>query len=69
MEVTLVYEIIISEELNTSWEEWFEGMTITQINGKTSLKGLIRDQSDLHGIIRKIQNLGLTIISINPVSE
>lgn len=61
------YEIEIDGHLDDRWQEWFEGLTITRLaNGRTVLAGSIRDQADLHGVLKKINNLGLTLISVNP---
>lgn len=60
------YEIEIEEQLDDHWQEWFEGFTIDQTpEGHTILQGLIQDQAALHGVLRKINNLALTLISIN----
>ena len=61
------YHIKIKSHLDTSWQDWFDGLTITLTDdGDTILSGVIVDQAALHGLLNKIRNLGLTIISINP---
>jgi hypothetical protein len=63
------YEIEIEGHLDDRWQEWFEGFTISRtVNGRTVLIGPIRDQAALHGVLKKINNLGLTLISVNPVT-
>jgi len=63
------YEYEIEGHLDDRWQAWFEGFTITRLaNGRTRLTGPIRDQAALHGVLKKINNLGLTLISVNPVS-
>ena len=63
------YEIEIEGHLDDRWQEWFEDFSITWLaNGRTLLTGPIRDQADLHGVLKKINNLGLTLISVNPVN-
>ena len=61
------YLIVVQGILDIHWQEWFDGLTITpQPNGCTLLEGRIRDQAELHGILKRINNLGLKLISINP---
>lgn len=61
------YQIEIQGRLDDRWQEWFEGFTMTRTaDGRTILTGPIRDQSELHGVLKKINNLGLTLISVNP---
>jgi hypothetical protein len=60
------YEIRIQGLLNNRWSNWFEGLTITQgANDETILKGELKDQADLHGILMKIRDLHLVLISVN----
>jgi len=60
-----IYHIKIKDHLDTRWQDWFDGFTITLIdNGDTILSGEIVDQAALHGVFRMIRNLGLTIISV-----
>jgi len=60
------YQIKISGHLDTRWQDWFDGLTITLTDeGDTILSGIIVDQAALHGVLRKISNLGLTLISVN----
>jgi len=61
------YEFEIEGHLDDRWQEWFEAFTITHTaDGRTLLTGPIRDQAALHGVLKKISNLGLTLISVNP---
>lgn len=63
------YDIEIEGHLDDCWQEWFEGFTLIRLpNGRTVLTGVIRDQAALHGVLKKISNLGLTLISVNPHS-
>ena len=58
-------EIIVKEHLDIDWSEWFEGLTIVHNdNGETMLSGQIRDQAALFGIIAKVRDLGLSLISV-----
>ncbi len=65
-----LYEIKIKGHVDSQWQEWFDGLTITLTDdGNTILCGLITDQAALHGVLKKINNLGLRLISVNPKSE
>jgi len=60
-----MYQITVKGQLDSSRLEWFEGWTITRNNcGTTLLTGIVTDQSALHGILTKIHNLNLPIISV-----
>ena len=64
------YQILIAGHLDRHWQAWFEDLTVTcTADGCTILSGVVRDQADLHGILRKVNNLGLTLISVNPQSQ
>jgi hypothetical protein len=63
------YHIKITGTLDVHWQDWFDGLTITLTDdGDTILSGVIVDQAALHGVLKKISNLGLTLISVNPQS-
>ncbi len=60
-----IYQIRIMGHLGPQWSDWFEGMTITpQDNGDTCVTGPVIDQSALHGLLRKVRDLGLPLLSI-----
>ena len=64
------YHIKIRGHLETRWQDWFDGLTITLTgDGDTILSGVIVDQAALHGVLKKIRNLGLTLISVNPQAK
>ena len=66
----LIYHIRVKGHLGSRWARWFDGMTVTpQANGDTLLTGPIVDQAALHGILTKIRDLGLTLISIMEVDS
>jgi hypothetical protein len=70
MEKPTFYQIRVKGHLDNTLAGWFEELTITnQEDGEALLSGLIRDQAALQGIINRIGNLGLTLISINAVPE
>ena len=59
-------EIRLQGHLDERWADWFEGLTITQAdNGETRLTGPVVDQAALHGLLRKVRDLGLPLISVN----
>ena len=63
-----LYEIRIKGHLDDRWADWFEGLTITlEDNGDTLLTGPVVDQSALHGLLRKVRDLGIPLLSVNRV--
>lgn len=58
------YEIRISGRLDPRWEEWFDGLTITADNGDTLITGQVVDQAALHGLLRRVRDLGLPLVSL-----
>jgi hypothetical protein len=64
----LVYQIRVKSHLGADWTDWFEGLTITrEENGDTLLTGTVVDQSALHGLLKKVRDLGMPLLSVNPV--
>ena len=64
----LAYQIRLKGHLDSEWTDWFEGLTITlAANGDTLLSGLVVDQAALHGLLKKVRDLGLPLISVSPV--
>ncbi len=64
----VVYEIRVRGHLDARWANQFEGLTITlEENGDTLLTGPIIDQAALHGLIKKVRDLGLPLVSVSPV--
>lgn len=60
-----IYHIRIKERLEEQWQDWFEGMTIThEDNGDTIITAQIIDQAQLFGLLKRVRNLGLTLISV-----
>ena len=61
----VVYQIRVRGELDVEWSDWFDGMTMShQAAGETMLSGPVRDQCALHGILAKIRDLGLPLLSL-----
>ena len=62
---TEYYEIRVQGQLDSHWSTWFEGLTLTPLgNSETLIAGPIQDQAALHGILAKIRDLGLQLISV-----
>jgi len=63
-----LYEIRIKGHLASRWADWFEGLTITlEEDGVTLLTGPVVDQAALHGLLRKVRDLGVPLLSVNRV--
>jgi hypothetical protein len=66
----MVYQIRISGHLGQQWQGWFEALTIAlEEDGNTLLSGAVIDQSALHGILKKIRDLGMPLLSVNPIES
>jgi hypothetical protein len=62
----VIYEILVRGVLDDSWSAWLSGMTIIpRAGGETLLRGPVRDQSALHGLLIKIRDMGLPLLSVN----
>ena len=60
------YRIRLKGHLGQQWMDWFDGLTITlEEGGSTLLSGSVVDQSALHGILKKIRDLGMPLLSVN----
>jgi hypothetical protein len=65
MKKPMIYEIWIAEQLDHQWAEWFTPLVIQhEANGMTTLSGPVRDQGELHGILAKVRDLNLTLLSV-----
>jgi hypothetical protein len=68
--VSGTYEIRIKGHLDDKWVDRFEGLTITlEEDGTTLLTGRIIDQAALHGLLKKVRDLGLPLVSVCPVQS
>ena len=66
----LVYQIRIKGHLGRQWTDWFEGLTIAlEDNGDTLLTGPVVDQAALHGLLKKVRDLGLSLVSVRPLEH
>jgi hypothetical protein len=64
----IVYQIRIKGHLGRQWTDWFEGLTITpEDNGETLLTGPVVDQAALHGVLKKVRDLAMPLLSVNRV--
>jgi hypothetical protein len=61
----MVYQIRIEGHLDRQWTDWFGGLSITlEDNGETLLTGPVVDQAALHGLLRKVRDLGMPLLSV-----
>jgi hypothetical protein len=61
----MIYHIRVKGHLGQQWSDWFEGLSITlQDNGDTVLTGLVVDQAALHGLLKRLRDLGLPLVSV-----
>ena len=62
------YQITVKGHLNPNWADWFDGLTITPLpNGTTAISGPLVDQAALHGLLRKVRDLGVPLLSVTRV--
>ena len=63
------YQIRIEGHLGDQWTDWFDGLAITlEDNGDTLLTGSVTDQAALHGLLRKVRDLGMPLVSVTSIS-
>ncbi len=62
----LVYQIRLKGHLGSQWTDWFGGLTVTlEDNGDTLLTGPVLDQAALYGLLKKVRDLGMPLVSVN----
>ena len=63
-----IYQIRVKSHLGSDWTDWFEGLAITlEEDGDTLLTGPVVDQAALHGLLKKVRDLGMSLVSVNQV--
>jgi hypothetical protein len=65
----LTYQVRIQGHLDADWADWLGGLTLTPDEGDTLLTGPKLDQAALHGLLKKVRDAGLTLISVNPAEK
>jgi hypothetical protein len=66
----MVYQIRVKGHLESKWTDWFGGLTVTlEDNGETLLTGPVADQAALHGLLRKVRDLGMPLVSVVSVDQ
>jgi len=60
------YELIVQGHLDERWSDWFGGPTLTHAeDGTTTLRGAVTDQAELHGLLAKVRDLGVPLVSVD----
>lgn len=65
----MTYEFVVRGEIGDRFGVLFEGMRLERRDGTTVITGPVRDQAHLHGVVERIEDLGLELVSVNPVGE
>ena len=64
------YEIRVTGHLNARWAAWFDGLSLTRVDdGTTVLRGQIVDQAALHGVLQKLRDIGVPLISVTQLQS
>lgn len=65
LDAPVIYQIRLQGHLGHQWATWFEGLTVTlEKNGDTLLTGTLADQAALYGVLRKVRDLGIPLLSL-----
>ncbi len=64
---TMAYRIRIAGQLDARWAEWFEGLAVTLDGDDTLITGRVVDQAALHGLLKRVRDLGMPLVSVGPV--
>jgi hypothetical protein len=65
----MAYQIRITGHLDVRWADWFAGLTITRDGGDTLITGQVVDQAALHGLLKRVRDLGMPLVSVSPVES
>ncbi|MBE0672489.1 MAG: hypothetical protein IH588_18080, partial [Anaerolineales bacterium] len=66
----MIYQIRIKGHLGPQWQDWFDGMTMMlEENGETVLTGPVADQPALHGLLKKVRDLGMSLVAVNRIES
>jgi hypothetical protein len=63
------YRIVVAGELSGRFAPAFDGMTVQCTGGETAITGVVVDQSQLHGLLDRVGDLGLELVSVNAVGD
>ncbi len=64
------YEIRVQGHIGRAWSRWFDHLTVEEMNdGSTVLRGDLPDQAALHGLLNKVRDLGMTLLSVQQVCD
>lgn len=63
------YQLRITGRLSPGWADWFEGLTVSLDGGDTLITGPVADQAALHGLLRRVRDLGLPLVSVTPIND
>jgi hypothetical protein len=63
------YRLTVEGELSDTAGHAFEGMALSRVDGKTVLVGPVRDQAELQGLLRRVSDLGLTLLDVRAIDE
>ena len=70
MSFPTIYQIRVKDHIDDGWAEWFAPLLIAnQPNGEATFTGSVRDQAELHGLIDKVFNLNLRLLSVNIIKN
>jgi hypothetical protein len=64
-----IHQIRVKGVLDEEWSDWFDGLTVTWQDDETLLTGPVRDQAALHGLLAKVRDLGLPLLSVKRVGD
>lgn len=63
------YDICVEGHLDPHWSDWFDGVSMTaNADGTTTVRCPVRDQPELHALIAKVRDLGVTLVSVTPAA-